>query len=247
MEETFDPAPGAPGFVTSTPSILATASLAGSLDTFLEIGKEETAQQEMPPSTTTALKKLRRKSVQMTGYLYLLMKASKYFVPLNQIVEWEERQTSQQANEDGHTQRWRGGFTVITPDNHEHRGAQLSVLLLPRNHGMLIPVNDLLQQAGVYGDEREPDVMRFAPIPLYNTHRDCWMAVKALEWAIKVNLSTSRRSGMAEWFDRTQHDRYRSIDNLMRNDKANACSYRAYFRWQITTSCRSGGRCSFVT
>ena len=246
MEETFDPASGAAGFVTSTPSILATASLAGSLDTFLEIGKEETAQQEMPPSTTTALKKLRRKSVQMTGYLYLLMKASKYFVPLNQIDEWEERQTSQQANEDGHTQRWRGGFTVITPDNHEHRGAQLSVLLLPRNHGMLIPVNDLLQQAGVYGDEREPDVMRFAPIPLYNTHRDCWMAVKALEWAIKVSVPSSRSSGVAESLDRMQHDRYRKVSKLMSNDKAADVAIGIVSSGKFTTSCRSRDCHSFT-
>lgn len=208
MAEKFDPAPGAAGFVTSTPSILNLASLHGSLETMLAIGKEDAAQQEVPPTTAIALSKLRKKSMSLTCYLSLLLRSSSFYVPLKDISAFEEeqhkiRQEAQHSRNNANDNenevssspikisksqtRWKPAFTIITPDDPQHRGAQLSVLLLPRNYGMLAPTNDLLQQAGVYGDEREPDVMRFAPVPLYNTFRECWVAAKALEWALKVS------------------------------------------------------------
>jgi kynureninase len=33
---------------------------------------------------------------------------------------------------------------------------------------------------GVIADSREPDVLRFAPVPLYSTYHDCWRAGAAL-------------------------------------------------------------------
>lgn len=39
MAEDFDPAPGAAGFVISTPSILGLASLFGALECYLQCGK----------------------------------------------------------------------------------------------------------------------------------------------------------------------------------------------------------------
>ena len=33
---------------------------------------------------------------------------------------------------------------------------------------------------GVIADSREPDVLRFAPVPLYSTYHDCWRAGTAL-------------------------------------------------------------------
>ncbi len=29
-------------------------------------------------------------------------------------------------------------------------------------------------------DAREPDVVRFAPVPLYSTYHDCWRVAEAL-------------------------------------------------------------------
>jgi kynureninase len=181
MADTFDPAPGAAGFQTSTPSILSLATLKGSLESYLLMGKEDSAQQETPSNTSIALKKLRKKSVVMTAYLALLLKSSKYYVPLKDIKSFEESQKDSEL---------KAGFTIITPENPDHRGAQLSVLLLPRHHGLLSPVSEAMMEAGVYGDEREPDVMRLAPVPLYNTHKECWVAAKVLDWAVEVHHIT---------------------------------------------------------
>ena len=39
---------------------------------------------------------------------------------------------------------------------------------------------EALGGAGVVGDFREPDVIRLAPVPLYNTFHDVWRAGTAL-------------------------------------------------------------------
>jgi kynureninase len=67
---------------------------------------------------------------------------------------------------------------VITPRHPDRRGAQLSVRITDRDVG---PVTDRLRQEfGVYADARQPDVIRLAPVPMYNTFHDCWRAATAL-------------------------------------------------------------------
>ena len=187
MADTFDPAPGAAGFQTSTPSIISLASLLGSLETVLLCGKEEEAQQETPSSTSVSLKKMRKKSMQITAYMHVLLKSSRYYIPLDKIEEFEDLVGDHWKDQEG--RQFRPGFTVITPSDPESRGSQLSILLLPRNIGMLPPTMHFLEAAGVYGDEREPDVIRFAPVPLYVSYKDAWQAVKTLDWAVKVGSS----------------------------------------------------------
>ena len=61
-------------------------------------------------------------------------------------------------------------FTVITPRDPAGRGAQLSILV--REHPKELFRN--LETAGVKIDFREPNVIRVAPTPLYNTFHEVW-------------------------------------------------------------------------
>lgn len=72
-------------------------------------------------------------------------------------------------------------FRIITPLDPSRRGAQLSVLLKP---GLLEQVSDALQAAGIVADQRKPDVIRVAPVPLYNTFYDVWKFVQVLRKAV---------------------------------------------------------------
>ena len=68
----------------------------------------------------------------------------------------------------------------IIPKINRNRGAQLSVLA----HGKGKEMFDKLTEEGVIADWREPNVIRIAPAPLYNSFEDCWYFGKILEKAI---------------------------------------------------------------
>jgi kynureninase len=57
-------------------------------------------------------------------------------------------------------------FEIITPK--DERGAQISLLV----HGYGRPLFDYLMKEGVIADWREPNVIRMAPVPLYNNFED---------------------------------------------------------------------------
>jgi kynureninase len=59
-------------------------------------------------------------------------------------------------------------FEIITPNDPAQRGCQLS--LLTQRDGRRI--FDALSAAGIVADWREPNVIRMAPVPLYNTFED---------------------------------------------------------------------------
>jgi kynureninase len=67
-------------------------------------------------------------------------------------------------------------FTVITPREPDARGCQLSVLAHEHPKQLLKE----LETANVKCDFREPNVIRVAPTPLYNTFREVWRFARTL-------------------------------------------------------------------
>lgn len=66
---------------------------------------------------------------------------------------------------------------IITPKDENQRGCQLSIRVknADKNLFKLLTVN------GVISDWREPDVIRVAPVPLYNSFVDCFRFVQILK------------------------------------------------------------------
>jgi kynureninase len=68
------------------------------------------------------------------------------------------------------------GVTSLTPTAPDERGCQISV----RVPGDASDLCAALSKRGVIVDARDPDILRFAPAPFYNSHLDCWTAVTTL-------------------------------------------------------------------
>jgi kynureninase len=102
------------------------------------------------------LDKLREKSLKLTAYLEFVV---------NKV-----------SNSSTHT-----SFEIITPSNPEERGAQLSILA----HGKGKELFDFLTKEGVIADWREPNVIRVAPVPMYNNYEDCYRFGEILQRAIQ--------------------------------------------------------------
>jgi kynureninase len=96
------------------------------------------------------MEKLRAKSIKLTGYLQFLLES-----------------------EGGGRQK---RFKVITPQVTGARGCQLSVLA----HEHPKELFEELEAAGVKCDFREPNIIRAAPTPLYNTFHEVWRFARIL-------------------------------------------------------------------
>ena len=100
------------------------------------------------------LARLREKSIALTGYLA-------------QVIET----------------RLEGTLQILTPREEARRGCQLS-LRVERGRSAGRELFEYLSDNGVISDWREPDVIRVAPAPLYNSFEDCVRFVDAVgEWA----------------------------------------------------------------
>jgi len=105
---------------------------------------------------------LRSKSILLTRFLETLLAKSRFYLKSGSVQS--------------------KGFQLITPSDRDARGCQLSILILD---GSMQTVFDSLKARGVICDERKPDVIRLAPIPLYNSFEDCWRAATQLEAAFE--------------------------------------------------------------
>ena len=72
-------------------------------------------------------------------------------------------------------------FTIITPSESEARGCQLSLLM--KKNGKKIFKQ--IAKAGVIADWREPDVIRVAPVPMYNSFEDVFRFYEIFNRALK--------------------------------------------------------------
>lgn len=66
---------------------------------------------------------------------------------------------------------------IITPKNPNNRGCQLSIQVKNANKEL----HHKLTQTGVISDWREPDVIRCAPVPMYNSYQDVYHMVSKLK------------------------------------------------------------------
>lgn len=66
---------------------------------------------------------------------------------------------------------------IITPSNPNERGCQLSIQVKNADKTL----HNKLTEAGIITDWREPDVIRCAPVPLYNSYMDVYKFVERLK------------------------------------------------------------------
>jgi kynureninase len=72
-------------------------------------------------------------------------------------------------------------FRIITPSDVERRGTQLNILLKP---GRLEALSELSEE-GIVADKRKLEVIRMAPVPLYNTYEEIWRFVEIFKRDLK--------------------------------------------------------------
>lgn len=91
------------------------------------------------------IENLRAKSLKLTAYMEYII---------------------QQTNRKLGTEKYK----IITPSEAERRGCQISIICTDGGK----KVFDELTNKGIIGDWREPEVLRFAPVPLYNSFEDVY-------------------------------------------------------------------------
>lgn len=72
----------------------------------------------------------------------------------------------------------------ITPRNERERGNQISMFMLQKGRAVF----DALTDAHVMIDWREPNVIRLAPVPLYNTFEEVWQFTNILQQILTQQL-----------------------------------------------------------
>lgn len=107
---------------------------------------------------------LRKTSLVLTGRLEALLKASPFFLAKTEDSD-------------------RLGYKILTPEDPEQRGCQLSLAFQPKD--TMEKVNAFLRKNDIVCDERRPDVIRLAPVPLYNTLDEVETVVRVLTAALE--------------------------------------------------------------
>ncbi|NXG55858.1 KYNU Kynureninase, partial [Hemiprocne comata] len=120
----------------------------------------------------TTMKALRRKSILLTGYLEYLIKHY-----------YSEDKTNPE----------KPFVKIITPSQVEERGCQLTL-------SFSLPIKSVfkeLEKRGVACDMREPNALRIAPVPLYNSFRDVHRFIEILGSAITSSKQTANNTALS--------------------------------------------------
>jgi kynureninase len=134
MSMEFEHSRSAGGWQISSPAILSSAPLEGSLRVILEAGIEP----------------MREKSLRMTSYLMYLVDELLSRSPYD--------------------------FSIGTPREDTRRGGHVAI-----EHEEGLRISEALRSRGVVSDFRPPNIVRIAPIPLYNTYHEIWQVVQHLK------------------------------------------------------------------
>ncbi|TLN06681.1 kynureninase, partial [bacterium] len=127
MSLEFEHSKSAGGWQISSPAILSSAPLEGSLTMTLKAG----------------IGAIREKSLRMTSYLIYLV----------------DELLSQSPYD----------FMIGTPREEARRGGHVAI-----EHEEGLRISEALRSRGVISDFRPPNIVRIAPIPLYNTYHEIW-------------------------------------------------------------------------
>ncbi|KAJ7406406.1 kynureninase isoform X1 [Willisornis vidua] len=120
----------------------------------------------------TTMKALRRKSILLTGYLEYLIRHY-----------YSEDKTNPE----------KPFVKIITPSQIEERGCQLTL-------SFSLPIKSVfkeLEKRGVACDMREPNALRVAPVPLYNSFHDVHRFIEILGSAIASSKQTANNTALS--------------------------------------------------
>lgn len=145
MKKGFIPMPGVDGWQLSNMPVLQAAAHLAALEIFQEAG----------------MKKIRQKSVWLTGFLEYLLRSMD---PDQQYIR------------------------ILTPSNPAERGCQLSLYMLRDGKKVF---KQLIRQ-GVIADWREPNVIRVAPVPLYNTFEEVFRFAGILQKGLGISAKPGK-------------------------------------------------------
>lgn len=138
MLPNFIPSHAAGRWQISSPGILGTSPVEGSLKIILEAGIE----------------RIRRQSLRLTDYLVALINEK----IVNELDD----------------------FRIITPLTHKRRGGHIAL-----EHPEALRICQALKARGIIPDLRPPNIIRLAPVALYNTFEEVFRVVETLAEIIR--------------------------------------------------------------
>ena len=145
MEKEFMPLETAEAWQMSNAPVLSMAAHRASIDIFEEVGMDA----------------LVLKAEKLTGYLEFIID------DINKVIL---RDKSSRETDTFKKETKDGLLEIITPRDKNQRACQISILA----HGRGKELFDKLTSEGVIADWREPNVIRCAPVPLYNSFEDVY-------------------------------------------------------------------------